>query len=207
MDDVGRAAHWERIFSTKAPEQLSWYQASPERSLELIAKAGVGPDSEVIDVGGGDSTLVDALLDRRWGHVTVLDISDAALRRARARLGARARDVTWISGDVTRLVLPDDRFDLWHDRAVFHFLTEVEDRRRYVDAVRRSVKRGGYVIVATFAPDGPARCSGLAVTRYDPEELYAEFGAELEMIESARDVHRTPSGVAQPFTYVLLRRR
>ncbi len=207
MDDIDRRAHWERIYTTKSEGETSWFQQVPARSLELIEEAGVRSNSEVIDVGGGDSTLVDALLDRNWGHVTVLDISAAALAGAQERLGPRAREVTWIEGDVTRASLPANGYDIWHDRATFHFLTNAGDRERYVHTMHRSVKSGGHVVIATFAEDGPPRCSGLDVVRYDPVRLHSEMGAECDPLRSLGDSHRTPFGIDQRFTYCHFRRR
>jgi ubiquinone/menaquinone biosynthesis C-methylase UbiE len=151
MDRPRPGSHWERVYETKAANELSWYQKQPERSLQLIRSTGVGPTSRIIDVGGGDSALVDALLNDGMHHVTVLDISGVALERARRRLGGRADNVRWIQEDVTRAQLDDSAYDVWHDRAVFHFLTQEDDRRRYVDVVRHAVTIGGHVIDATFA--------------------------------------------------------
>ncbi|HVS61509.1 MAG TPA: class I SAM-dependent methyltransferase [Gemmatimonadaceae bacterium] len=203
---MDRKAHWERVYATKRSTEMSWYQQQPARSLELLAQTGLAPDSAIIDVGGGDSTLVDTLVERRLGRVTVLDLSGAALARARARLGSRAGEVTWLEADVTRAELGPQAYDFWHDRAVFHFLTDAEDRRAYVDQVRRSVKPGGHVLVATFAEDAPARCSGLPVVRYSADSLHSEFGPEFHMLTSEREDHRTPWGTAQPFLYCLCRR-
>ena len=204
---MDRKAHWERVYATKGPTEVSWYQALPSRSLELILLAGVGRSSRIIDVGGGDSTLVDTLVDWQLGRVTVLDISGAALERARARLGERARDVTWIEADVIETELPALSFDVWHDRAVFHFLAgDVDERRRYVERARDALVHGGHAIVATFAADGPTRCSGLDVARYGPDALAEAFGRGFELVTSRTDTHRTPSGVEQRFAYVCLRR-
>lgn len=204
---MDRRAHWDRVYTTKAPDAVSWFQPSPVRSLALLDDVGLTPDSRLIDVGGGDSTLVDALLARRMRHVTVLDISEAALARARARVGAQGSEVQWIAADVTSVALPAAAFDVWHDRAVFHFLTDAADRARYVANLGRAVRPGGAVVMATFAPEGPLRCSGLDVVRYAPAELAAALGDSFELLRSEHDVHRTPSGAAQPFTYVMLRRR
>lgn len=207
MDRFERRSHWERVYNTKAANELSWYQQQPSRSLALIGLTGAGPSTEIIDVGGGDSTLVDALLEYGMEHLTVLDISGAALERAKKRLGDRATRVRWIEADATRAELGTSVYDVWHDRAVFHFLTREEDRRRYVDIVRQAVKIGGHVIVATFAPDGPTRCSGLDVVRYSADTLHAEFGGEFEMTENTDEIHGTPSGVDQHFIYCLCKRR
>lgn len=204
---MDRRSHWEHVYETKASDAVSWYQPSPVHSLALLDEVGMNPDTRLIDVGGGDSTLVDALLARGMHAITVLDISAAALARARARVGARAGDVAWVEADVTTVALPESGLDVWHDRAVFHFLTDAADRERYVAAMERAVRPGGSVVMATFALDGPERCSGLDVVRYGPDELAAALGASFELVRSDRDVHLTPWGVAQPFTYVVLRRR
>jgi ubiquinone/menaquinone biosynthesis C-methylase UbiE len=186
---------------------LSWYQPKPRQSLELLDQLGVGPSTAIIDVGGGASTLVDALLDRHLAKITVLDISGTALEHARARLGQRNTAVVWIEADITHVDLGEDAYDVWHDRAVFHFLTDAEDRRRYVDAASRALRQGGAALIATFSPHGPTRCSGLDVIRYDAESLAREFGSEFVLERSLHDVHHTPSGSAQAFTFTVLRRR
>ncbi len=200
--------HWEGVYARKQPTEVSWYQARPARSLELLDRCGLTSGSALIDVGGGDSTLVDALLERGLRSLTVLDISAAALARARDRLGERARAVVWIEGDITRAELPERAYDFWHDRAVFHFLGDLGDRRRYVKCAIAALKPGGHLVVATFAPEGPTRCSGLDVTRYAPADLAREFGEDdFELVDSCPDLHRTPAGVEQRFTYAVLRRR
>ncbi|HEX5818173.1 MAG TPA: class I SAM-dependent methyltransferase [Gemmatimonadales bacterium] len=201
-----RKTHWEGVYTSRLTTEVSWYQAEPTRSLELLRAAGAGPDTAVIDIGGGDSTFVDAVLAARLGRVTVLDISGSALARAQARLGARAREVAWIESDVTRAELPAHAFDVWHDRAVFHFLTRAEDRARYVAIAAAALRPGGTLLISTFAPEGPARCSGLEVARYGPVELASEFGAAFALEQSFADVHRTPSGAEQRFTVAVLRR-
>jgi SAM-dependent methyltransferase len=188
-------------------DELSWYQREPLQSLMLLAEAGLGSESSIIDIGAGDSTLVDALLERGFRRVTVLDISGPALDRARARLGACAPNVTWIEADVTRADLPVNAYDAWHDRAVFHFLVDPKDRERYVLAARQALRPGAMLIIATFARDGPTQCSGLTVTRYDADGLALEFGVGFELLRSMREVHETPTGSEQHFTYALLRRR
>jgi SAM-dependent methyltransferase len=200
-------AHWNAVYASKAPTELSWYQPQPARSLELLEQLGIRPDSAIIDVGGGASTLVDALLDRGANNVTVLDISLAALEHARARLGARASTVTWIESDVTNAELPEGAYDVWHDRAVFHFLTNADDRRRYAEVAARALRSGGAAIIATFAPNGPTRCSGLDVVRYDSESLARTLGHEFSLDRSLDELHHTPGGVTQAFTYTVLRRR
>jgi ubiquinone/menaquinone biosynthesis C-methylase UbiE len=200
-------AHWDAVYGAKAPAELSWYQSKPTRSLELLEQLGVGPSTSIIDVGGGASTLVDALLDRGLRNITVLDISSAALEHAKTRLGPRAESVAWIEADITHVALGAATYDVWHDRAVFHFLTASEDRRRYVAAASRALRPGGAALIATFSVHGPARCSGLEVVRYDAELLARELGQEFSLEHSVEEMHHTPSGNAQAFTYAVLRRR
>jgi SAM-dependent methyltransferase len=197
---MNRQAHWDRIFSTKASDEVSWFQVDPAASLRLLEAAGMTADSRVIDVGGGDSRLVDRLLDRGVRRIVVLDISGTALARARARLGERQSRVTWIEADVTG-AWDAGEVDIWHDRAAFHFLIDPDDRQRYVAHLRHAVTLGGSVIIATFALDGPDRCSGLPVVRYSPETLGAELGSEFRMAESMNERHHTPSGMVQSFCY------
>lgn len=203
----GRAkTHWEEVYAQRTPDSVSWFQPHAEHSLELIAHAGLARDAAIIDVGGGASTLVDDLLARGYHDLTVLDLSAAALAVAQARLGDDARQVSWVEADITAVDLPSQRYDLWHDRAVFHFLTDAAQRHAYVERVLQSVKPGGHVIVATFAEDGPDRCSGLPVMRYGAETLHAEFGAPFELLEHSRETHHTPGGVVQQFVYCYCRR-
>ncbi|MBK7826571.1 class I SAM-dependent methyltransferase [Nannocystis sp.] len=197
--------HWEKVYATKAPDGVSWYAPHLARSLALIEATGVGPDDAIIDVGGGASTLVDDLLDRGHRRVTVLDLSQHAIDVARERLGDRAARVDWRVADVTRADLPDATYAVWHDRAVFHFLTDPEQRARYVAQVRRSVLPGGHVIVATFGPEGPEKCSGLDVVRYSDDTLHAEFGPAFVKVGSATERHVTPWGSAQEFVYCYCR--
>lgn len=200
-------AHWEQVYQTKQATQVSWYQLHPSQSLRHIQNTGVDRAGRVIDVGGGASTLVDHLLEAGFQNLTVLDISGAALKVAQRRLGERAGMVTWLEADITRALLPEHAYDVWHDRAVFHFLTESQDRQRYVAAVKHAVKPGGHVIVATFASDGPERCSGLDVVRYDPESLHGEFGADFELLDSTLEEHQTPFGTGQKFVYCYCRKQ
>jgi SAM-dependent methyltransferase len=183
---------------------VSWYQTHLEKSLELIRRTGAIKTVRIIDLGGGTSTLVDDLLASGFKEITVLDISKAAIQTAQARLGPRAKDVTWLEADVTWASLPAHHYDVWHDRAVFHFRTNTEDRRRYVDVVNHALKPGGHLIVATFGPHGPLKCSGLDTLRYDPAKLHNEFGDDFVLIESFREIHRTPTGKEQDFIYMLL---
>ena len=198
--------HWEAIYGTTSPDAVSWYRAHLERSLQLIEKSCPDKESSIIDVGGGESTLVDDLLDRGYNHITILDISEKALDVTRQRLGPRAKGVDWLTADITNAILPAQTYDLWHDRAVFHFLTGAAEREAYVRQVASSVKLGGHVIVATFGPEGPTKCSGLDVVRYDAKDLHAEFGVRFELEESATEVHQTPFGTTQQFLYCLCRR-
>jgi SAM-dependent methyltransferase len=198
--------HWEHIYETKAPTQVSWYQEHAQFSLQYIQNTGIRKTGHIIDVGGGTSTLVDDLIADGFQHISVLDVSGAALQLTQQRLGAKANDVKWIEADITQADLPHQAYNLWHDRAVFHFLTHAEDRQRYVEAVRHSVRKGGHVIVATFAPDGPERCSGLEVVRYSPKGLHSEFGHGFEVVDSARETHHTPFGTEQRFIYCYCRK-
>lgn len=198
--------HWEHVYTTKSETGVSWFQAHARQSVELIKRTGVSKDANIIDVGGGASTLVDDLLADGYRHVTVLDLSEAALAASRARLGDRASSVSWLAGDITRFELPRHAFDIWHDRAVFHFLTTREERQAYVDAVLRAVKPGGHVIVATFAEDGPEKCSGLPVMRYSADDLHSQFGAPFALLQQEHEEHLTPFGTVQKFIYCLCRR-
>lgn len=198
--------HWEKVYSTKPTDGVSWYQEHADRSLDLIRGTGVRPDASIIDVGGGASTLVDDLLREGYASLTVLDLSGAALAAARTRLGQRASEVTWLEADITRVGLPAQAYDVWHDRAVFHFLTSEDDRKAYVETVLRAVKPGGHVIVATFAEDGPLQCSGLPVRRYSADELHAEFGQPFTLLRHQREEHHTPFGTVQKFVYCYCRR-
>jgi ubiquinone/menaquinone biosynthesis C-methylase UbiE len=203
---MDRKAHWEQVYQAKAPTEVSWYRPRLQISLELIQASGIARDGRILDVGGGASTLADDLLDEGYGHVTVLDLSAKALGESRARLGDRAGLVAWIEGDVTQVALPAQGYDLWHDRAVFHFLTEPADRDAYVGAARGSLKPGGHVVIATFGPEGPTRCSGLEVVRYGPDALARAFGEGFRLREARREEHRTPAGKPQQFLYGLLER-
>jgi ubiquinone/menaquinone biosynthesis C-methylase UbiE len=193
--------HWEGVYKAKTPTQVSWYQPHLERSLALVSRAGLRHDASIIDVGGGASTLVDDLLARGFTHMTVLDISGEALRVAKTRLGIRADDVRWVEADVTEAALPQHGYDLWHDRAVFHFFTDADKRNQYVGVLRRALRVEGQMILATFGVNGPPRCSGLEVVRYNPEQLQAELGKEFRLLETLREDHLTPFGGMQEFIY------
>jgi ubiquinone/menaquinone biosynthesis C-methylase UbiE len=193
--------HWEHVYSTKATDAVSWFQRHLETSLRLIEQTGVSSSAAILDVGGGASTLADDLLSRNFTNITVLDLSAAALRAAQTRLGSRADQVIWLEADITRVELAVHAYDVWHDRAIFHFLTKADDRHAYVNAVLRAVKPGGHVIVATFADDGPTKCSGLPVMRYNADALHAEFGAPFTLVQHDKEAHHTPFGTIQQFTY------
>lgn len=200
-DDGSIRDHWERVYHDKAPTELSWYQRHSERSLQLIEQTGIARSASIIDVGGGASTLVDDLLARGFSDVAILDLSAEALTRARQRLGAGAERVKWLVADVLTTDLPANSVDLWHDRAVFHFLTDPDHRAEYIAQVRRVVRPGGHVIVATFAEDGPTQCSGLPVQRYSATELHGTFGDDFQLERSERETHETPGGAEQRFVY------
>ena len=204
---MDRRAHWERVYTEKRPDQVSWFQAEARLSLDLISKFSASPHATIVDVGGGASRLVDGLLARGYADVRVLDLSAAALAASHARLGTAGDGVRWSVGDVLTADFAPQSVDVWHDRAVFHFLTEPAERARYVEQVRLAMRPDGLVLVATFAEDGPLKCSGLDVVRYSPDTLHHEFGEEFVVIESQREAHRTPSEAVQWFTYCLCRYR
>jgi SAM-dependent methyltransferase len=197
---MNRRDHWQRIYETRAEDRLSWYQADPALSLSLIEETGVPRSGRIIDVGSGASRLVDRLLDAGYSRLGVLDIADSALAVSRRRLGARASSVQWTVGDVTRYETQAS-WDLWHDRAVYHFLVEAGDRERYRRALENGLRPGGHLIIATFGPNGPQQCSGLPVVRYGPEALSTELGDGFALRKSAIEHHRTPSGATQEFLY------
>ena len=202
MDDK---QHWDDVYGKKAPDQVSWYRPHLERSLRFIQETRMPKDAAIIDVGGGASTLVDDLLERGYSNLTVLDISSKAIASAKERLGALAESVTWIEADIMSATLPEHHFDFWHDRAVFHFLLDPIARRRYVAAAHHAVKPGEHIVVATFGPSGPERCSGLEVMRYRPEEIHAQFGHAFHKVGSASEIHKTPWGKEQEFVYCYCR--
>lgn len=206
VDKMNQKQHWENVYTTKAHDQVSWYRDHLDNSLQMILNTGVEKDAAVIDVGGGSSTLVDDLLDNGFADVTVLDISGTAIAKSKERLGVRAEKVNWLEADITEIDLPQNHFDVWHDRAVFHFLTDAEDRRKYVELVMRSLKIGGHIIVASFGLDGPQKCSGLDVVRYDPESMHSEFGDQFKLIKSVAETHETPFGLTQEFVYCYCRK-
>ena len=196
----GPQAHWEAVYSQKGEQEVSWFQENPELSLELIARAGATPASGIIDIGGGASRLVDALLSRGFNNLSVLDLSETALAKARARLGAAADKVRWIIADVTTWEV-DAGYDLWHDRAAFHFLTEPAAQRAYVERLKLALKPAGHAIIATFALDGPEKCSGLPVARHSAETIGALLGPEFALVDTCRHAHTTPWGSVQKFRF------
>jgi SAM-dependent methyltransferase len=193
--------HWEKIYLEKAPDAVSWYRAHLETSLALIEQVAPERAASIIDVGGGESTLVDDLLSRGYEDITVLDISQTAIDANKKRLGQASDRVHFLVADITQVDLKPSTYDVWHDRAVFHFLIAIQDRVAYVRQVARAVKRGGHVIVSTFGPEGPKRCSGLEVVRYDAESLHKEFGTHFRLLGSSKELHRTPFGTIQQFLY------
>lgn len=200
MSGPDRQTHWDNVYRTKREDEVSWFQASPTLSLDLIHATGIDRSASIIDVGGGASRMVDALIEEGFANLTVLDVSEAATETAKARLGARATAVTWIVADVTNWQ-PGGTYDVWHDRAAFHFLTAPEDRVAYAQRVLRAVRPGGHVIVGTFALDGPERCSGLPVVRHDAESIGAVLGPSFKLIETRRHEHQTPMGGSQKFQF------
>jgi SAM-dependent methyltransferase len=203
---MSRTQHWEAVYRTKQTDQVSWYQPHAATSLKLIEDLCPDRSARIVDVGAGASMLVDDLLDAGYRNLAVLDIAAPALEVARKRLGDRAGLVDWQVGDVTAVALPEARFDVWHDRAVFHFLTDEADRKRYVDQVLHAVRPGGFVIVATFGPNGPLQCSNLDVCRYAPEALHGEFGTPFGLLGHRTEQHQTPAGKTQEFVYCYCKR-
>ena len=206
MNDVRRQDHWEKVYTAKGENEVSWFQETPAPSLELIELVGAIRSSGIIDIGGGASRLVDCLVAQGYADVTMLDLSAAALASARSRLGDKANGVSWIAADVT-LWEPSRSYDVWHDRAAFHFLTDPNDRTAYLARLRRALRLGGHAIIGTFAPDGPERCSGLLVSRYDADSLAATLGRGFELIDTRRHEHVTPWGATQKFQFSTFRRQ
>ncbi len=197
--------HWENIYGKKAPDAVSWYRPHLERSLDLIEHAAPARSACIIDVGGGESTLVDDLLARGYHNITVLDISQTAIDVTKKRLTSASENIRWLVGDVSAADLESHTYDVWHDRAVFHFLTAVDARTAYVRQVAKAVKPGGHVIVSTFGPEGPTKCSGLDVVRYDAKSLHKEFGVRFHLLGSSTELHQTPFGTTQQFLYCFCR--
>ena len=203
---MSKRDHWRRVYETRAATEVSWYAPHLRQSLQLIREVTTR-DARIVDVGAGASTLVDDLLDLGYKNVTVLDVADEAFALARARLEKRANDVSWVAADITTASLAENSFDVWHDRAVFHFLTHESDRQAYVRQVRRSVVAGGYVVLATFSLEGPTKCSGLDVMRYDPRSLAREFGSQFELDAAIPAIHTTPTNKQQRFIFCRFKKR
>lgn len=194
-------AHWEKVYNSKAPTAVSWYTPHLEQSIKIIETLNPAKSAAIIDVGAGESTLVDDLLQKGYEDLSVLDISAKAIEDTKSRMGDKAKAINWLVEDITKVELEPQRYDIWHDRAVFHFLTEPADRLAYVQQVLKSVKPGGHVIVATFGTEGPEKCSGLEVMRYDADSLHAQFGKTFKLISSQTEEHKTPFGTTQQFLY------
>ncbi len=204
MEHTARKTHWEQVYQQKSPLDVSWYQTQPSMSLKLIQATGIEKHQQIIDVGGGASILVDYLLKAGFSHLAVLDISAQSLQHAKTRLGENASDIEWYESDVTTFQ-PPHPYELWHDRAVFHFLTNAEDRKRYVQVLKQALVPNGHLIIATFAIGGPKKCSGLDIVQYDAESLCAELGDEFELLDVQNETHTTPNNAEQKFTYFRLR--
>jgi ubiquinone/menaquinone biosynthesis C-methylase UbiE len=202
---MDQKAHWESIYTTKAANEVSWYQNRLDTSLELVRRTGLSRDAAILDVGGGASTLVDDLLQTGFHDITIVDLSAIALEKSKTRLGVLSRQVHWIEGEISNVQLENDHYELWHDRAVFHFMTKAEDRSAYIDTATRTVTKGGFLIMATFGLGGPTQCSGLPVERYGPQELARQFPA-FTLVDTKQEEHRTPSGSLQNFTYILMQK-
>lgn len=201
-----RKEHWESVYITKSANAVSWFQEHAVSSLQLIEELAVDKQSAIIDIGAGASTLVDDLLATGYSNLTLLDISNAALEVAKKRIGMRSEKIRWFAADITEAELPADEYVIWHDRAVFHFLTEPNDRRSYVAALLRSVRPGGHVIIATFAEDGPEKCSGLPVMRYSAGSLQTELGDAFILKRQLKETHHTPFGTTQNFVFCCFER-
>lgn len=199
-------AHWEQVYTTKAPETVSWYRPHLEASIAIIERLAGHRSASIIDIGGGESTLVDDLLVHGYTNLTVLDVSATALEVTRKRLGTLAEKVHWLAGDVIQLDLQPSSYNLWHDRGAFHFLTDPEQRRAYIAKASRAIRSGGNLVLSTFGPEGPLRCSGLEVVRYSAESLQEEIGASFQLLENFLEWHTTPSGSAQQFLYCAFQR-
>lgn len=203
---MNKKTHWETVYQTKNVDQVSWYREHLDNSLQMILNTNVGKEAAIIDVGGGSSTLVDDLLNAGFIDVSVLDISVKALEKSQERLGKKSESVEWIEADITEIDLPKNHYDVWHDRAVFHFLTDAEDRRKYVELVLRSLKIGGHIIVASFGLNGPKKCSGLDVVQYSPDSMHNEFGENFQLVKSVSETHKTPFETTQEFIYCYCRK-
>ena len=195
-----RKDHWERVYHKHRPVEVGWYQAHPDNSLKLINKTCAGTLCKIIDVGGGTSLLIKWLLDQGYRKLTVLDISGNSIEEAKSQLSEKSGMVTWIEADITKYIF-QEQYDVWHDRAAFHFLTKTEDRKKYINSLNQALKLNGHLIMATFSLDAPPKCSGLSVVRYSPESLQKELGGNFHLAESFKEIHLTPSGISQSFVY------
>jgi SAM-dependent methyltransferase len=204
-DGMDAQTHWQNIYGMKAQDAVSWYRPHLEKSLELIEQAAHGPSTSIIDVGGGESTLVDDLIARGYGNITILDISQTAIDVTKKRLEPASKNIHWLVGDITSTELEPCSYDVWHDRALFHFLTATDARMAYLRQVAKAVKARGHVIVSTFGPEGPTKCSGLDLVRYNAESLHQEFGVRFQLLGSSTELHRTPFGTKQQFLYCFCR--
>ncbi len=203
---MNQKEHWENVYKAKSPTEVSWFQPHLAKSLELIALSGIDAQAGIIDIGGGASTLADDLLNKGYSNISVLDVSAAALEVAKKRLGNKAGQVHWIEGDITTIKLPEKRYDLWHDRAVFHFLTESAERKKYIETLKNALKPEGFLVMATFSLEGPLKCSGLDVIRYSQETLSRELGDGFSFLKSSQERHETPFHAFQNFNYCLFKR-
>lgn len=198
--------HWEGVYRSKAPDAVSWYRAHLETSLQLICESTPDRSAAIIDVGGGESTLVDDLLQSGYRNLTVLDMSAVALDTTKRRLDAIAEQIKWVASDILLVDLPEHHYDVWHDRAVFHFLSEASERAAYIRVLTNALKPAGHVVIATFGPAGPNRCSGLDVRQFDVQQLSSEFGAGFELVTGTIEDHHTPAGSIQQFLYCCFRK-
>ncbi len=203
---TNRKTHWENVYTQKGPEEVSWFQTLPEISLQFLVEIGISHDDKIIDVGAGSSVFVDELIKKGYRDITVLDISSKALQHSKERLGERAQKVKWVEADITNFE-PKDQYSLWHDRAVLHFLTAKKDRENYVRVLETVLKSGGHVIIATFNLNGPPKCSGLPVERYDARKIQGELGKSFEFVNGVDEVHMTPGKIPQNFTYFYFRKK
>ena len=199
--------HWNNIYASKATDAVSWYQNVPAVSLDIINSLPLEKSSPIIDIGGGASNLVDHLVKLGFSNLSLLDISESALSLSQKRLGDAGNSVHWIASDITQVHFKPKRFKLWHDRAVFHFLTKAEDRQAYIDRLQHSLQAEGFALIATFALDGPEKCSGLKIVRYSPESLSKALGDKFELVKSMKENHQTPAGNQQAFVYCLFKKR
>ena len=206
MESLGRKQHWEFIYENRQPDEVSWYQPVPETSLEFIKKSKLTKKAAIIDVGGGESFLIDELLEGGFRNVTLLDISDAAIRHARQRVGDAAKQVNWLVTDILEFE-PEELYDFWHDRATFHFLTGEPEIRQYQELVNKAVKPGGYLVIATFSESGPKRCSGLEIHQYSENAIINLFSEKFNVLECKREDHITPYNTVQNFLFCFFRKK